>query len=512
MAYAGILQAGFVNYDDPSYVFRNPHVVGGLSLPGIAWAFTTTAESNWHPLTWISLMIDASLGGGGPRVFHATNLLLHVANSLLLLFVLRGLTGCLGKSAFAAALFALHPLHVESVAWITERKDVLSTLFLLLTLAAYGRYVRASSWRAYTMVVLALTAGLLAKPMLVSLPLVLLLLDAWPLARWSDVGTRRILLEKIPLFVLAGLSCGVTLFAQRLALKPLEVISLGARVANALVAPWVYVGQMLWPARLAVFYPLHPLPLWQPIAGLLLLATVSLLAVRLGPSRPWLPVGWFWFLVTLAPVIGLVQAGLQAHADRYTYVPLIGLFVVIAWGVPDLVRRSAPRAQVRAWLAAAAVVVLLALAVATRVQVGTWRGSIELFTHAIAVTQDNVLAHFNLSDAYSAQGDDDAQIVHLRAALRIDPHHANAHFNLTSALIRRRSVAEVAVLCREEQALWPTEERTLVNLGILELLRGNFDEAERRLLEALRVYPGSVVAGHNLVVARAGRARAAGKP
>lgn len=510
-AYGRAWTLGFVNYDDPYYVVRNPHVLGGLSLPGIAWALSTTSASNWHPLTWISLMIDATIGGGDARVFHATNVLLHVANALLLLRVLQRLTRCFWRSVFVAVLFALHPLHVESVAWITERKDVLSTFFLLLTLAAYGRYARSPSRGAYVLVVLTFAAGLLAKPMLVSLPLVLLLLDFWPLGRREEIGAGRLLLEKAPLFVLAAASCVVTLFAQRLALKPLEVLPLGERVANALVSAWVYIGQMLWPRRLAVFYPRSHPPLWQPVVGAILLVAVSVVAVRLARSRPWLPVGWFWYLVTLLPVIGLVQVGLQARADRYTYVPLIGLFIVVAWGVPDLLHRLAPRAALAAPLATAAVLVALALGAATSVQLGTWRSSIDLFTHALDVTESNAFAHFNLADAYSTQGNDEAELAHLREAVRIDPHFAEAHFNLTSALMRRHQVDEVAALCREEQALWPTEERTLVNLGILELLRGNFDEAESRLLEALRLYPDSAVASHNLVVARAARARAAGE-
>lgn len=498
VAFGKVWGLGFVNMDDPPYVAANPNVLAGLGWRGLAWAFTTTIQSNWHPLTWLSLMLDATVSGASPEVYHATNLLLHVANTLILFLVLDRITGCRFRCAFVAALFAVHPLHVESVAWIAERKDVLSTLFWLLTLAAYVRYVARRSRATYAVVVALFALGLLAKPMLVTVPFVLLLLDYWPLERRRSVGLRTLLLEKIPLFALAGASAMITLVVQRPAMERMEGVALGERVANALVSSVTYIGKMFWPSGLAIFYPYPQGLTWQPFAAAVVLIVITVATIRAGRSRPWLPVGWFWYAVTLVPVSGIVQVGLQARADRYTYVPLIGLFIIVAWGAPEILRRLAP---------GAGVAVLLALGVTTWIQVGYWRDGVSLFSHAIEVTTDNVLAQFNLSDAYSARGDREREMFHLREAVRIDPRFPDSHFNLTSALIRERKLDEAAVLCRQAQEFWPTEERTLVNLGIVELLRGNFDEAETRLSEALRLYPGSAVARHNLVVARAGKAR-----
>ena len=507
VAYGRVWGLGFVNMDDPLYVTANSQVLTGLGWPGFAWAFTSTTQTNWHPLTWLSLMLDATIGGADPRVYHATNLLLHVANTLILFLVLTRMTGALSKSAFVAALFAIHPLHVESVAWVAERKDVLSTLFGLLTLAAYARYSERPSRGAYATVVAAFALGLLAKPMLVSLPLVLMLLDYWPLGRWEKVGPRKLFLEKLPLFAMAFASSVVTLVVQQPAMERMAGIPFIERAANAALSYVVYITKMAWPRRLAVFYP-YPRHLVVPsIAAAAALVAVSVAVIVFARSRPYLPVGWFWYVVTLAPVIGLVQVGLQARADRYTYVPLIGILIVLAWGVPDILNRFKPRVDLEAPVVAAGVLVVLALAACTWVQVGYWRSGVDLFTHAIDATKDNVVAHFNLSDAYSARGDTTQELLHLREAVRIDPRFPDAHFNLTSALIRERKLDEAEALCRQAQVFWPLQERTLVNLGIVELLRGNYDEAESRLSEALRRYPDSAVAQHNLVVARAAKSR-----
>jgi hypothetical protein len=506
-AYAPLWRLGFVNMDDPLYVSGNPQVLAGLGWPGFVWALTTTSQVNWHPLTWLSLMLDATIGGADPRIYHATNLLLHLASTLLLFAVLARMTGCRLKSAFVAALFAVHPLHVESVAWIAERKDVLSGVFWMLTLTAFARYAERPSRAAYAAVVAAFALGLAAKPMLVSLPIVLLLLDFWPLARWGRIDPRRLLIEKLPLFGLALASSVVTLVVQRPAMERMEGVPFGARVENALVSYVAYIQDMFWPRGLAIFYPYPHGMVWQPIAAAVVLAALSVVAIRAARRYPWLTVGWLWYVVTLVPVIGLVQVGIQARADRYTYLPLIGLFIIVAWGVPELLLREDAPDAARVTMKVAAIAVVLILAVLTWVQVGVWRNGVELFTHAIAVTGDNVLAQFNLSDALSAQGDEDGALLHLREAVRIDPHFPDAHFNLASALIRQRKVEEAAVLCRQAAEYWPDDERTLVNLGIVELLQGNYPEAEARLAEALRRYPDSAVARHNLAVARARLAR-----
>jgi tetratricopeptide (TPR) repeat protein len=584
-AYGRVWSLGFVGYDDPGYVYENPHVAAGLGRSGLAWAFTTTTEANWHPLTWLSLMLDASIGGADARVFHVTNLLLHVANTLLLFLLLDRSTGHRWRSAFVAALFAVHPLHVESVAWVAERKDVLSTLFWLITIAAYARYTARPSPVRYAAVFAALALGLLAKPMLVTLPLVLLLLDYWPLRRWGgsfeaeslappsrhrhvergspmdgrggrrrsrgagavstrapegvprDGGTqrdggshphadhegaagvasmpKRLILEKIPLFALAGASCVATLIAQKSAVQPLGSYPLSGRVSNALVSYVSYLWKMIWPRGLAIFYqyPRHALPLWKPAVAALLLVTVSVAAIRLRRSRPWLPVGWFWYVLTLVPVIGLVQVGSQAMADRYTYVPLIGIFIVAAWGAPDLEARVVSRgSSVEAGrsatprgapiLASTGLLVVLVLAARTWVQVGHWRSTVALFTHAVEATRDNAVAHNLLASALEQAGESDLSLAHLREALRIAPGFADAHFELTRALIRRKEIDEAASLCLEEQAVWPSDERTLVDLGLLAMVQGKYDEAASRFVEVLRANPDSVDAHLSLSFVR----------
>ena len=533
-AYGPIWSLGFVNYDDPAYVTDNPHVLGGLGWAGIVWAFTTTTESNWHPVTWLSLMLDASVGGGTPRVFHATNLLLHVANTLLIFTGLRRMTGRRWESAFVAALFAVHPLHVESVAWVAERKDVLSTLLWLLTVAAYVRWVGAPSASRYVVVLIVYALGLMAKPMLVSLPLTLLLLDYWPLARVKDgAAARRVVLEKIPLFVLAGLLALVTLLVQRPAMQALEAVPFGARAANALVSVVAYLLQMLWPVDLAVIYP-YPRagrPLWQPIAATATLAVVSFAALRSVRERPWLAAGWLFYLVTLVPVLGLVQVGYHARADRFTYVPLLGIFVIVAWGVSDRFgragvatapapsrasrrdktkARSTPSVPAGArGLAAVAATIVVVLSVLTWRQVGRWRSSIDLFSHAVAVTSDNAYAQYNLSTAYQEAGDAERTIVHLREALRIHPELVDAHYNLTRLLMKRGQLDEAATLVREQQRLWPSSPHTMVDLGVLAVLQGDNDAAIRWFTEALRLSPDLPDARNNLQALE--RERAAGR-
>jgi tetratricopeptide (TPR) repeat protein len=520
--YARIWTLGFVDYDDPGYVTDNPHVLAGLRWSGVVWAFTTNTEANWHPITWLSLMLDASIGGAAPGVYHTTNLALHIANTVLLFALLHRMTGCRWRSAAVAVLFAVHPLHVESVAWVAERKDVLSTLFWLLTVAAYVRWVGGPSPGRSAVLLATFAAGLMTKPMLVTLPLTLLLLDVWPLARWSRADAVRRVVEKLPLFALSAASAVVTLLVQRPAMQVLEAVPFPARAANALISLVAYAGQMLWPAGLAVIYP-YPragIPLWQPIGAALLVGGVSAAALRSRERRPWLAVGWFFYLVTLVPVLGLVQVGYQARADRYTYVPLIGLFVVVAWGLPELVRsiagdRSSPRGRAQArrrgagpsaaaapehapLLATVAALAIAVLSIRTWVQVGHWRSSIDLFTHAIRVTTDNAYAHYNLSTAYQERGDVERAVVHLREALRVHPRMAEAHFNLTRLLMKLGRLDEAAVLVAEEQAWWPSDPHTLVDLGVLAVLQGRTDDAIARFTEALRLAPDLPDARHNL--------------
>jgi len=443
-AFYRVLGGEFLRYDDDVYITLNPFVKAGLSRVGLIWAFATGYNANWHPLTWVSHMLDVEVFGMNAGGHHLTNLILHLANTMLLFLVLRRMTGFVWRSAFVAALFGVHPLHVESVAWIAERKDVLSTLFWLLTIWAYARYAENPTWTRYLPVVLFFGLGLMAKPMLVTLPFVLLLLDYWPLNRLSFGGKGErtvpvydLFLEKVPLFAMTALSCLITFRAQQMggAVGLLEKLPFAVRAGNALVAYTTYIGKMFWPKNLAVFYP-HPgadLPVWQAVVAGLALVSITILVIRAGKPRPYLSVGWLWYLGTLVPVIGLVQVGAQAMADRYTYVPMIGLFIMLAWGLPGLGGKR---------LAVPATLVVCALIAVTWRQVGYWRDSISLFRHAISVTEKNAVMHANLGLALRDRGRTDEAIREYREAIRIDPEFAQAHNNLAVALYFKGDYAE----------------------------------------------------------------------
>jgi hypothetical protein len=426
-AWLPALRNGFVNLDDPYYVTANPRVLQGITRAGIAWALTAKVASNWHPLTLFSHMLDGQLYGLKPAGHHATSLLLHLANVLLLFEVLRRMTGAAGRSAAVAALFAVHPTRVESVAWIAERKDVLSALFWILAMGAWARYARRPSIGRYGLVAFLMILGLMAKPMVVTLPFALLLLDVWPLDR-LPLGWRRLGVEKLPLLALSAASSLITLRYQEMSLAPLEVVPWSLRAANALVAYAAYLGKLFWPTRLAIFYPIPPvIPAWKIAGAALLLIAITALAVWRARREPWLLTGWLWFLGTLVPVIGLVQVGRQAMADRYTYIPSIGLFLALVWTLAELARAH------RAALAATAGIVILALAVATRVQVGYWADSATLFRHALTATDDgNYLAHIGLGKALMGEKDCAGAAEQFRAVLARYPHMSEAHAGLTT--------------------------------------------------------------------------------
>ncbi len=518
-AFAPVLSAEFVIYDDERYVLRNPHVQEGFTAGALRWALSAGYASNWHPLTWMSHMLDWRLYGPSPAGHHLTSLLLHMASAVALFLLLDRMTGAPGRSAFAAALFALHPLHVESVAWVAERKDVLSTLIWILTAWAYVGWTRRIGIARYLLVAALLALGLTAKPMLVTLPLTLLILDFWPLGRWGTGAGRaaRLLAEKVPLLALSAASAAVTVAVQAAspAVGSMQEFPLGVRVGNALVSCAGYLGKAVWPAGLAVFYP-HPgssLPLWKPVGAALLLAAVTALVVALRRSRPYLLAGWLWYLVTLLPVIGLVQVGEQAMADRYTYVPLIGPFVAVAWGIPDAVRavlaatrrdpsKSAPRERALRWaLPAAAVAVLLALAFLTRAQAATWKNSVTLFEHALRVTRGNHLAHLDLGAALSREGRSDEALAHYKEAVRIKPDNAMAQYDLGAALAARDRDAEATEHYVRALALDPGYAAAHNNLGILLAKQGRIDEAARHYAEAVRLRPDFAEAHFNLAVA-----------
>ncbi len=372
------MQAGnhqFLNYDDDAYVTINPHVASGITGRNIMWAFTSIEASNWHPITWLSHMADVQFYGLNPRGHHLTNVAIHTASALLLFLLLLRLTACLWQSFFVAALFALHPLHVESVAWVAERKDVLSAFFWFLTLFFYYEYVAKRKTSSYILALFSFVLGLMSKPMLVTLPIVMLLMDFWPLGRYrheqrgedlrEHLGRSiALIIEKIPFFVCSLFSGLITIYAQRTtgAMSSLDLVPLWLRIKNALLAYVSYIGKTVWPQDLAVLYPFpHSIPLWQAVGSLFVLIFLSASVFRAGRRHPYLVTGWFWFLITLVPVVGIIQVGSQSMADRYTYIPLTGLFIMAAWGVPDLTRGLRHRRVLLAVLAGAAIIVSAAL-------------------------------------------------------------------------------------------------------------------------------------------------------
>jgi hypothetical protein len=439
-AFLPVLGNGFVLLDDGLYVTHNAWVAKGLTAGGLARVWSANVANNWHPLTMLSHMLDCQLWGLAPAGHHLTSLLLHIANVLLLFSALLRMTGAAWRSAAAAALFAVHPLHVESVAWVAERKDVLSACFWLLALLAYRRYALRPSLGRYLLVALAMALGLTAKPMVVTLPFVLLLLDVWPLGRlrWEP-GWRgrlgRLALEKLPLLALSAAASLVTLHYQATSLVGLEIVPWRLRLANAAVSYAVYLGKILLPRHLAVFYPLSlEIPAWKAVAAGGLIALLTALALWRVRREPWLLVGWLWFLGTLVPVIGLVQVGRQAMADRYTYLPSIGIFLAVCWELPELAGARARGARGRAALAALAVAAILALAAGTRAQVRSWSDSAALFRHALAVTRDNYVAHLGLAKALMQEKDWTGAAAHYRAALALRPGLPDARTGLAEAL------------------------------------------------------------------------------
>jgi len=507
----------FVNFDDHVYVYENPLVVRGLSTEGTIDAFTHTHARNWHPLTTVSHMLDCQLYGLNAGGHHFTNVILHTISVLLLFLVLKQMTGALWQSAFVAALFAIHPLHVESVAWIAERKDVLSAVFFMLTLAAYARYGRAPSPARYLLVALLFAFGLMSKPMLVTLPFVLLLLDYWPLGRLGGQKSevrgrlRRLITEKVPLFALSVLSCIATLFAQRQGPSAIDQLPFLWRLENTFVSYFTYIWQMLWPARLAVFYP-HPndrLPLIKITAAIALLIGISLVAICLRRTKPYLVTGWFWYLGMLIPVIGLVQVGEQAHADRYTYLPHIGLYIMIAWTVGDLLSEPTPRAR-RALVGVAAAIAIVSLGVRAFGQASYWKNSEALWNHTLAVTGENDVAHNNLGFLFLRSGELDKAISQFQAALNIRSRNTETHYSLGAALIQsnlgnalaRKQLWDEAIdHLQEAVRLRPDYADAYFNLGSVLFQQGRIDQAIAQWQKALAIRPRDAEAHRNVASA-----------
>ena len=464
----------FVNFDDPEYVYEVPEINAGLTLHGIKWAFTHWPATNWFPLKNISHMLEFQFYGFNPGAFHLTNVVLHAATAVLLFLVLRQMTGSIWRSAFVVAIFAIHPLRAESVVWIEERKDVLSGAFFMLTLAAYSHYVRKPSTGRYVTMSILFAAGLLSKPMLVTTPFILLLLDYWPLNRHQRTGARgqksqtqiwlRLVVEKIPLFALSIIVGILTSRGIAPAHSAADQLPFLARIGNAFVSYLVYAWQMIWPANLGVFYPYsqNGLPIWQPAvaAAILLVATAVVFALR--KSHPYLIVGWLWYLSMLLPVIGIIQVNLQAHADRYTYLPQIGFYLGIAWGIADLSANWRYRSQTVGF---AAIVAIATLAMAARVQAAYWRDSETLWNHTIAVTKDNFFAHASVADLLMRRGRVSEAIAHSEEALRIRPGDADGQNNLGLALLQTGDVQRAAAHLEKALAINPGHMNAEVNLA-----------------------------------------------
>ncbi len=512
----------YISYDDPGYVSANIHVQRGLSAAGVRWAFTTGEASNWHPLTWLSHMLDWQLFGNHPGPQHLVNVLFHVANALLLFWVLKRLAGATWRSALVAGLFALHPLHVESVAWISERKDVLSTFFMLLALLAYERYARTRRAGWYGAVILGFVLGLLAKPMVITLPVVLLLLDFWPLDR-RDWG--RAWLEKLPMFALAAASGVVTFMVQRAggAVASIVRVPVELRISNALVSYVRYLGKMILPIKLAVFYPMpQSWPTWEWGLAAALLISATALVVAMRRRAPWLVVGWLWYLVALVPVIGLVQVGEQALADRYSYMPLVGIFIMIAWSIRNVPARIA---------APVCAMVLGALAMLTFRQLGYWGSNLTLFEHAAKVTRDNwmaynhmatglseenrlpealeaatralnlhpsVMTYYDMGNLLRKMGDLTGAQRSYHQALELNPHLAVAHLNIGVTLVQLGDLPGAQRQFQAAIAADPQNAGAYENLGLALRDQGRLEQARLAFEQALRLNPDHSIARRGL--------------
>jgi Tfp pilus assembly protein PilF len=505
--FAPVRHYAFVDFDDAVYVLQNCHVTTGLTWANVTWACTSLHAGYWIPLVWLSYMADIRMSGLDPGALHVTNLLLHLANTLLLFDLLYRLTRAAGRSGLVAALFAVHPLHVESVAWITERKDVLSTLFWLLAMHAYLGWVKKPTWKRQAVLLVLFALGLTAKPMLVTLPIALLLLDVWPLGRLTGPDGRgpslaalpALVREKIPMLVLAAMASCVTVVAQQGGGAVVDASRLpwSERAANALVSYAAYVGQMWWPTRLVALYPYSSLNTWSVLGAALGLAGVTVLAIRGARRCPYLLVGWLWYVLTLLPVIGLVQVGVQARADRFTYVPLIGLFVVVAWGVPDLVARwRLPRLLLPA--VASLIVVLCALT--ARQQVRTWRNAMALWQHAVDVMPENYYAHTRLGTLHLADGRTNEAVEQFAEALRIAPQYAEAHYGFGVALDQQGHLEAAIVQYTDALLAQPGLTEARNNLGVDLATVGRVDDAFAQFTEALRIDPRVAETHDNLGV------------
>jgi tetratricopeptide (TPR) repeat protein len=509
--YSPVVGFDFVNLDDPLYVYENPHVRAGITPEGIRWAFTNLDANFWHPITWLSHMLDWQLFGPRAGGHHAMGLLLHVANTLLLFLALARLTSRLWESAAVAALFALHPLHVESVAWVSERKDVLSALFFMLTLLAYTRFVETPTPGRYLSVIIPYALGLMAKPMLVTVPFILLLLDLWPLRRIGNSGpgwtaAKTLILEKIPFVVLAVLAGILAVVAQDRgsALADMDLVPPEMRLSNAAISTVAYLWKTLWPVELAVHYPLGPVPVGTAIGAGFLLAAITAIALLAIRRYPYVTIGWLWYLVTLAPVSGLIQVGSHSMADRYTYIPLVGIFIIAVWGVSDMLSRVWRRRELAAFGACALALVIGAV---TSYQLRYWINSETLLRRALVVTDSNGIVENNLATALALRGAYEEALPHALRAANVRPADEEVVFNVGNTMAGLRRDDEARAWMEKSIEMNPNLEKAYTNLGALLIRQRRFNEAIGRLQTAMGLNPESPVTRLNLAVALAATGR-----
>ncbi len=518
-----VVEFDFLNLDDNRYTYDNAHVPYGMTSANLHWAMTSFEWGMWQPMVWLSYFADtnlakwavnglgADLGNGNSGMYHLTNLVLHLANTLLLYALLSGLMGCRGRSAFVAALFAVHPLHVESVAWVAERKDVLSTFFWLLTIWLYIGYARRQSKPMATLTAISFALGLMSKALLVTLPVSLLLLDYWPLGRLVITDARKsrmwmLIKEKLPLFALAAASSAVTIIAMKTGgeLGTLKRYPLGVRVADCVVAHATYIYRMFWPARLYPVYP-HPggsLPMWQVLASGAVLILITALAIRFVKSKPYLAVGWLWYVVTLFPVNGLVPQGISLTADHFTYVPLIGLFVIISWGVHDLLQYALPakpRLQSAILTALAAALLVPCIAVSHSLA-GTWEGDKTMWNHVLSIDEHNQFAQNNMGWFDAASGDPESAAEHFQKALQTDPDFALARSNYLVVLMHMGKLNEALEQSKYLLKKQPHDPAALTNVAVILMQLGRNREAAACLARAIRIDPTYAEAYGNLGV------------
>lgn len=499
-----ILGFDFVDFDDMDYVVNNFHLQQGFTPHNVVWAMRTFACGNWHPMVWISLLIDHELSGMDPMVYHLSNLLLHLANALLLFWILRRMTGSVWRSAFVAALFAVHPTHVESVAWVSERKDVLSALFWMLTIWAYMGYVKKPGIGKYVLMTVVFIIGLMSKLMLASLPIVLLLLDLWPLGRLDAKNMassiRRLAFEKIPLVVITAGVTIITFVAQRSGrmVQSMEMVTAASRIENFFAGYFHYLVKAAFPVKLGILYPyIHSRPIWEVAGMALLLIAITVFTIRAWKTHPYLAVGWLWFIITMLPVIGLVKLGKESYPDRYTYVPLIGLFIMVAWGAAAIVARMG-----RPWLRYAtgvlAIVIVCCCAVLSYNQAGYWKNNMALFGHAVEVSPDSSNARMYYASILNQNGDWQSAEVQINKAIELDPKSAEAYFTY-GVMLEQHGLQDKAMRQYEEAIrVYPKLSEAHNNLGMALVNRGKLDEGKSHYEAALSAMPNLAPARINL--------------